>query len=149
MRTRTALATGLVGLLAAGSLAPAVAAPAKPKPIKKSYQATASTPDPTPFAGEICDPQLPGAKHEAPFTIPYAGTLTVKIHSFQGDWALGLLDKDGGMIASHDNDVLAGDAVDSPSEVIVKFKKPTTVTVRGCNFAGGPTATVDITYVAK
>ena len=148
MRTRTALTTGLVAVLAVGSFAPAFAGP-KPKPIQKSYTATASTPDPTPMAGEICDPKLPGAKHEAPFTVPYAGMLTVKIHGFQGDWALGVLDSDGAMIASHDNDVTAGDAVDAPSEVQIKFKKKTTVTIRGCNFAGGPTATVDISLIPK
>ena len=151
MRTRTALAASLSLALAAGSFAPAFSAPPKPKPIKKTWTATTTAADPvTPFAvTDVCEPEVPGAKHETPFTVPYAGVLTVKVHSFQGDWALGVLDKDGEMIASHDNDVTAGDALDAPSEVTIKFKKKTDIIVRACNFAGCPTATVDLSLVPK
>ncbi len=150
MRIRTALATSIAAVVAVGSLAPAVAAPKKPAPIKKTYTATAATPDPTPITGQTggnCSPQLPGAKHEAPFSIPYAGTLKVDLDGFQGDWALAILDASGAKIADHDND--AGSDLDAPSQIVIKLKKKTTVTIRACNFAGGPTATVTILYTAK
>lgn len=151
MRTRSALAMSLVGVVAAASLAPAVAAPKKkPAPIKKSYQATATTPDPTPISGETggnCSPTLDTAKHEAPFAIPYAGTLKVDLTGFQGDWALAILDDKGAKIADHDNGV--SEPIDTPSTITIKLKKKTTVTVRACNFAGGPTANVAILYTAK
>lgn len=150
MRARTALATSLAAVVAVGSLAPAVAAPTKPAPIKKTYTATAPTPDPTPISGRTggnCSPMLPGAKHEAPFAIPYAGTLKVDLNGFQGDWALAILDAKGAKIADHDNG--ATEPIDTPSQITIKLKKKTTITVRACNFAGGPTATVTILYTAK
>jgi hypothetical protein len=145
------LVLALVPVLAVGVAAgPSFAGPKKPAPIKKSYQATASTPDPTPITGETggnCSPTLDTAKHEAPFAIPYAGTITVDLNGFQGDWALALLDSKGEKIADHDNDV--SESIDAPSKIVYKFKKKTTITVRACNFAGGPTANVSIVYVAK
>lgn len=150
MRSRSALAVSLVGIVAAGSLAPALAAPKKPAPIKKTYTATAPVPDPTPISGETggnCSPTLDQAKHEAPFAIPYAGTLKVDLDGFQGDWALAVLDAKGAKIADHDNDL--GTAIDEPSTITIKLKKKTTVTIRACNFAGGPTATVTLLYTAK
>ncbi len=146
------LALTLVPLIALGvAAAPSFAAPKKPAPIKKTYTATAATPDPTPITGQTggnCSPQLPGAKHEAPFSIPYAGTLKVDLNGFQGDWALAILDASGAKIADHDNDA-SSSSVDAPSQIVIKLKKKTTVTVRACNFAGGPTATVTILYTAK
>lgn len=150
MRTRSALALSLVGVVAAGSLAPALAAPKKPAPVKKTYTATAVTPDPTPISGQTggnCSPQLDSAKHEAPFAVPFPGTLKVDLNGFQGDWALAILDDKGAKIADHDND--AGTALDEPSTITIKLKKKTTVTIRACNFAGGPTATVTALLTAK
>ena len=150
MRTRTALAASLSLALAAGSFAPALAAPPKPKPIKKSYQASAPIPDPTPITGETggnCSPTLDQAKDEKPFTIPAAGVLKVDVHSFEGDWALAILDSSGEKIADHDNDV--SEPIDTPSTLTLKFKKKQVITVRACNFAGGPSATVDILFTYK
>jgi hypothetical protein len=151
MRLRTAALTAMVAVAAAGTLAPAVAAP-QPKPVKHSYEATAPVPDPTPFTGQTggnCSPTLDDAKHEEPFKMPFAGTLTVDLTGFQGDWALAVLDAKGEKLADHDNDVLAGEAVDAPSQIILKVKKPTELIIRACNFAGGPTAQVDILATPK
>jgi hypothetical protein len=150
MRLRTVLATSLTAVVAAGALAPALAAP--PKPVSKSYQASAAMVDPTPITGETggnCSPVLEQAKHEAPFTMPFAGTLQVDLTKFQGDWALAVLDSKGKKIADHDNDVIAGEAVDAPSQIIIKLKKKTDLVIRACNFAGGPTAQVDILATPK
>lgn len=148
MRIRPALAASLSLAVAAGALSPVLAAP--PKPVKKSYEATAPTPDPTPFTGQTggnCSPTLDTAKHEAPFTMPWAGTLKVDLHSFQGDWALAILDDKGKKLADHDNDV--SEPIDTPSTITLKLKKKTDLVIRACNFAGGPTGTVDILATPK
>lgn len=141
MRLRTVAITSLLAVVAAGSLAPAVAGPSKPKPITKTYTATALTPDPTPIAGDICTPALPTARHSEPFKVPAAGRLKVDIE-FTGDWALGLRDaKSGAQLASSDGGSPLDDEV-----MQVKFKKATEVLIDACNFAGGPTATVTYTF---
>ena len=139
MRLRTAAVTSLVAVTAAGAaLAPATAGP-KPKPITKTYTATAPTPDPTPILRDICDPLLPGSKHEEKFTVPAAGTLKVDA-KHQLDWALALLDGKGKRLAESDSaDPVAQESMQ------VKFKKKTDVIIRSCNFASTPTA--QITYV--
>lgn len=151
MRLRTAAVTSVVAVAAAGALAPALAAPPKPKPVKKSYTATAAMPDPTPITGETggnCSPLLDQAKHEEPFTMPFAGTLKVDLTGFQGDWALAILNSKGEKIADHDNDATSS-APDAPSQIILKVKKKTDLVIRACNFAGGPEAQVDILGTPK
>ena len=138
MRLRTAAVTSLVAVAAAGTLTPALAAPAK-KPITKTYTATAPTPDPTPIAGDICDPLLPGSKHEEKFTVPAAGTLKVTMVQ-ELDWALAMLDASGKRLAESD-----GGTPTDKEAMQVKFKKKTDVVIRSCNFAGTPT--YEITYV--
>ena len=137
MRLRTVAITSMIAVAAAGTLAPALAAP--PKPITKTYTATAPTPDPTPATGDICDPMLPGAKHEEKFTVPAAGTLKVTMVQ-ELDWALALLDGTGKRLAESD-----GSTPTDVESMQVKFKKKTDVVIRACNFAG--TATSKITYV--
>ena len=142
MRLRTLAATSLTVVVAAGALAPALAAP--PKPVTKSYTANAPVPDPTPFTGETggnCSPIIPEAKDEQPFTMPWAGTLKVDLTGFQGDWALAVLDSKGKKLADHDNDATS-EPVDAPSQIVLKVKKKTDLIIRACNFAGGPTGTV-------
>jgi hypothetical protein len=148
MRLRTVLATSLTAVVAAGALAPALAAP--PKPVTKKYTATTATPDPTPISGQTggnCSPTLDTAKHETPFTMPFAGTLKVDLNGFQGDWALAILNSKGDKIADHDNDV--SEPIDTPSQIVLKFKKKTDIVIRACNFAGGPTANVEVLATPK
>jgi hypothetical protein len=125
------IALVLVPLVALGASASVSQAAPKPKPIKKTYQA----------------PTLDQAKHEAPFEMPWAGTLQVDLNGFQGDWALAILDSKGAKIADHDNDV--SEPIDTPSKIVIKVKKKTALTIRACNFAGGPTATVTILATPK
>ena len=137
MRLRTAAITSLVAVAAAGTLAPAMAAP---KTITKTYQVGPLTPDPSPAAGDICDPINPNARHTETFKVPAAGRLKVDI-KFTGDWALALRDsKKGTRLAESD-----GATPETPESMDVKFKKATEVLIDSCNFAGAPTATV--TYV--
>lgn len=146
MRLRTVAVTSLVAVAAAGALTPALAAP---KTVKESYTATAPVPDPTPITGQtggICSPVLPEAKHEQQFKMPFAGKLQVDLTGFQGDWALAVLNDKGEKIAEHDNSDLP---LDAPSQVVLKVKKPAELVIRACNFAGGPTAQVDVVATAS
>ena len=138
MRVRTATTTALVAVVAAGALSPALAGPT-PKPIKKTYTASA-TPDPTPIAlSEPCQPAIPSARHSTPFKVPAAGTLAITI-KMEGDWALGLRTKSGSTLAASD-----GPGPTDAEAIQHKFKKATEVLIDACNFAGAPTAAV--TYV--
>jgi hypothetical protein len=139
------LALVLVPLVAIGAAAaPSVAAPKpKPKPITQTYEVGPLTPDPTPIAGDICDPVTPTAIDAREITIPAAGTLKVDI-DFVGDWALGLRDAKGNRLAESD-----GGTPETDESMQVKFKKAGKATIEACNFAGGPTATVTWTFTYK
>ena len=136
MRIRTALVVSLSAVVAVGALSPASAAP---KPITKTYTASA-TPDPSPAAGKVCQPVTPSARFTEPFKVPAAGTLAITI-KMTGDWALGLRTKSGSTLASSD-----GGAPQDPESIQMKFKKPAEVLIDACNFAGAPTAEVTYTF---
>ena len=140
MRLRTVAVTSVVAVAAAGSLAPAVAAP-KPKPIKKIYTVGPLTPDPTPIAGDICDPATPTGRHSEPFKVPATGRLKVDI-DFTGDWALGMREKKKGTRLSESD---SGDPTADES-MAVTFKRATEILIDACNFAGSPRATVTYTF---
>ncbi|MBC7374682.1 MAG: hypothetical protein H7323_11900 [Frankiales bacterium] len=140
MRIRTALTASLGAVVALGALSPAVAAPpATPKPITKTYTASA-TPDPSPAAGKPCQPVTPSARFTEPFKVPAAGTLAITI-KVTGDWALALRTKSGSTLASSD-----GTMPQDAESIQTKFKKPTEVLIDACNFTGAPTAEVTYTF---
>lgn len=145
MRTRTVLATGLVGLLAVSSFQAADAKPKKkPKPITMTYTAT-GVPDPTstnPVTNEICAPTNPAAMYSQAFTVPAAGTLEVSLGNML-DWSLAvraggesLATSDGGTPTDHE-------------AAFVSFKKKTVISIDTCNFAGEPTIPVTFTFIYK
>ncbi len=138
MRLRTVAATSLVAVVAAGTLAPALAAP--PKTITVTYEVGPLTPDPTPIAGDVCTPALPTAIDATEFKVPAAGRLKVNI-DVVGDWALGMRDAKGKRLAESD-----GGTPETVESMDVKFKKAGVVTVESCNFAGAPTGTVTLTF---
>lgn len=141
MRTRTALATSLAAVLAVGSFAPALAAPAKQKPVSKEYTATAFPPDPTHITGGgICNTTNPASQHNEPFTVPFAGTLKIDMKGFQGDWDLALYS--GSQLVASSAQQLE-EPIDRPETITVKLKKVgQKLQIRACNFSGGPTANV-------
>lgn len=137
MRLRLIAVSSMVAVAAAGTLAPALAAP--PKGFEKKYDATA-TPDPTTSnVTEVCDPATPTAKHSTEIKVPAAGTLKVSLDNTL-DWAIGLR-VNGKLIASAD-----GGTPEVKEVVQTKFKKATVVSVDACNFAGEPTVPVTVTY---
>ena len=140
MRIRTALTASLVAVVALGALSPALAGP---KQVKGSYEVGPLTPDPTPVAGNVCEPQTPSAIDKHPFKVPGAGTLEVTI-AMTGDYALGMRDKNGDRLAESD-----GGTPDTAEAMSVKFKRAETITIEACNFAGAPTATVSYVFTPK
>jgi hypothetical protein len=138
VKIRTAALTAAAGLALTGAFVPANAAA---KEVKESYEVGPLTPDPTPIAlGEICAPTLPSAIDSHPFKVPGPGTLKVDI-DFVGDWALGMRDSKGARLAESD-----GTTPETDESMQVKFKKATDVVIEACNFAGAPTATVDLVF---
>jgi hypothetical protein len=145
MRTRTVLAASLAVTLAAGAFSPALAGP-KPKPVSKSYTATAFPPDPshTAITTGICNTTNPTSQHNEPFTVPFVGVLVVDLKGFQGDWDLALYN--GSQLVAQSAQDLTADP-QTPEKITIKLKKVgQKLSIRACNFAGGPTATVSYVH---
>jgi hypothetical protein len=139
----------VVGALAVSTVAAphALAAPKKPKPITKTYTATAPTPDPTnnvPGAYSVCAQNVPGSFDTQTFKVPAAGLLHIELTDYQVDWDLLLMDSDKSELAGS-----GSGGVNGPEVIDVKFKKPQTVSIVACNFSGGPTGKVSYTFTYK
>ena len=134
--------TTLVVLAAAVAAAPA--ALAGPKATTKTYTANAPMADPSNWAGgpySVCAQRVPGSFHTEEVKLPTAGTLKVELKGYQGDWDLLIMNaKKAEIGASGSGDVGA------PEITQVKLKKPDTVFIVACNWAGGPTGTVTYTF---
>lgn len=135
MRTRLVLAALPVALVSV-AVAPSLAAP---KPIEKSYTATAN-PDPSPNADGACARSLVGGEHIEPFKAPAAGKLVVQMSGFQGDWDLCVFDKSGKLLGSS-----AGFEVTTET-VSLKLKKATELQIVAQNLMGTPTAAVKYVF---
>jgi len=145
---RTAALLALT-LAAVGTAAlPSEAAPRKkPKPITKTYTATAPMPDPSNYAQQgysVCAQNVPQSYHEHAFKAPAAGSIKIVLKDYQGDWDL-LIEGSGG------EELTAGGASDLgvPEEAYVKLKKGEAITIVACNWAGGATGTVTYTFTFK
>ena len=160
MSARKALPVALSLVVAAGALAPAVAAPkAKPKPISEEYSVE-GLPVPLPLVGidgvdgtnSCTDEHFEGISTTTK-TIKTvgAGTLTVDVKNFSGDWDITVLDGKGNVLG-------VGAGTSTPTalaqsgaaeKAVIKTKKPMTLAIAVCNFLGGPTADVKYTFVYK
>ena len=156
---RKALSLSAVAVLAAGAFAPAVAAPPKPKPITESYSVTGA-PIPLPLVGgtpveessSCMNSEFEGVSTTTK-TIKTlgAGTLTVDVTGFTGDWDITIMNDKRESVA-----VGAGTATPTAlttpgaaEKAVVKFKKASTILIAVCNFLGSPQANVKYTYVYK
>jgi hypothetical protein len=143
MRTRTALAASLVLVAGVGSLSPALAKGGKT--VTKSYTATTTAPSPTNVQLGVCHGDVPGSNFDENFKAPFAGRLTVDQTGFVGDWDMALV-QDGANSAESAQSATADPQ--TPEHIDgFKLKKGEEVTIRSCNFSGGPTANVK--YVFK
>ena len=140
-------------LLAVTCAAVAVAAPqamaAPPKKFSKTYTTTTPMPDPTNFNPSakysVCEQTVPGSFNTETVKIPGKGTLHVELTGYYGDYDLLLMDADKEELASSGQTAVQGE----PEIVDVAFKKPTTVYVVNCNWAGAPTSKVSYTFTPK
>jgi energy-converting hydrogenase Eha subunit A len=142
--------TAVCALAVAACLgSPALAKP-RPKPITKTFQVSAFPPDPTYGLGVTqgtCNQVVPGSHVDTPLKAPFAGTITVDLTAFTGDWDLALLDAAGSIVAKSSQEIT--DPVDRPEHLSHPMAAGTAYTVRACNFLGGKTATVTYTLKPK
>ena len=139
---RTAALT--LGVLTAATVVAPGALGAPPKPITKTYEATAPAPDPSNYAGQgysVCAQNVPGSFHTEEFKAPAAGSLKVELTDYQGDWDLLLMDGKGKELATGGSSDLG-----TPEIATVKLKKPGVIQIVACNWAGGPTGQVKYTF---
>lgn len=137
----TALAVIAAGTVA---VAPASAAPKKPKPFKGSKTVTDNTADPTGSGtdGQDCSSLLPTDNtplEDTPTTIKVPGSGKLKLTLVNtGDWALEVRDPKGIIIGASD-----GGTPEAQEAATVKTKKAGSYKVFACNLGGAPTATLN------
>ena len=130
-------------------MAPAVAAPKRT--ITKTYAVSAPVPDPTNAAGgdyTVCPQTVPGSFQADGFQVPAAGTLKVELSGYNGDWDALLMDSDKSEVAGSGSGgypPVAG----GPEVIETSFKKSQKVTIVACNWSGGPTGTVKVTFTYR
>ncbi len=129
--------------LAAVAAAPSFAA-SKPAPIKKTYTATAATPDPASNnLNDVCDNVLPGSVFTQAFKAPAAGTLVVELTKFTGDWDLAVRSGGKELGTSAEAQPVVSPQVE---KVSIKLKKAAAVDLLTCNYLGGSTGSVTYTF---
>jgi hypothetical protein len=148
-RRGTIAALALLAVGAAG-VTPALAAPAKAKPLKGSWSFTDTTPDPTVSVmntakslGPHCDGDVPAAPVDVnahTLKVKGKGTLTVN-GANTGDWAMDVRDAKNKQLASSD-----GGFPQDKEGIVLAISKPGSYTVIFCNLGGAPTASATYTY---
>ena len=139
---RSVLALTCLGLLAAGSLAPAQAGP--PKSFSKTETFVDSTPDPTAFVlgPEHCQGRLP-AEDPVVVNLPGPGKVDIAISGFTGEWSLMVTNPKGAVIAVAD-----ADAPETES-LTMRVKRAGAIHILPCNIAGTFEATLTYAYTYK
>lgn len=149
MKVRTALPVALSLVVAAGALAPAMAAPPKPKPITEEYEME-HIPMPFPLTGSegfgetsCMIPELEGISTTTKtIKTKGPGTLTVDVTKFDGDWDITVMNDKGDVLGSGAGTTTptALTTTGNVEKLVVKTKKAMTLQIAVCNFLGGPTA---------
>jgi hypothetical protein len=167
VKVRTAVPVALSLVVAGGVLAPAVAAPAKPKPITASY-AVEGIPVPSPLLGEpvepansCTNPDLEGVSTTTrTIKTTGAGELVVELTGFAGDWDITVLDGDDEVVAEGAGTTTGGEVpvvgggngslgTDNTEKASVKLRKASTLKIAVCNYLGGQTANAKYTFTYK
>ena len=150
MRRELVLAVSVTTAAAVATAGAAVAQPSggKTKVLKGSYQVTLA-PDPTMevtgAAGMECMNIDPASADNHPLALPAKGMLKVDLTSEDPtghtDWDLWLLDAKG-------NTITGSNGASAAEEVVTRVGKGK-VTIRSCNLAGQPMATVSYVFTYK
>ena len=147
MNVRRIAAVAALGVAAAGVYAPAAAAPKK-KPITKSYDLNL-LPVPDPPSGTSCmNEALEGVSiHTETIKPTGPGVLSVKVNG-SGDWDITILNEAREEVAVGAGTSTPTTPITTAGEdtVVVKFKKPQTILIAVCNFAGSLDAKAQYTY---
>ena len=153
MNVRTALPLSAALVVAAGALAPALAA--APKPVTVEWDMTEHLPVPSPVATGIdgdnscADPALEGISTTTQtLKTTGAGTLVVDLTAFAGDWDVTVTDDKGRVLGIGSGTTTGGEATgedgslgtENAEKATVKTTKAMTLVVRACNYLGGPDA---------
>lgn len=146
----------LAGALAATAFAAPAADAAKKKPITKTWTLTAATPDPTNYLGtagvgdySVCAQAVPGSFEIKEFKAPASGKIKVTLTGFTGDWDLLVMDKGNNELAYGGSaGINTPDAPKAGDETVtVKAKKAGFIfKLVGCNWAGGSTGKMSMTF---
>jgi hypothetical protein len=166
VNTRRALPVALSLVVAAGALAPAFAAPAKPKPITESYVAE-GLPVPAPLLTGVdgdnscVNPDLEGVSTTTK-TIKTTGpgTLQVDLTGFAGDWDITVTNDKGAVLGTGAGTTTGGEVpvigggngslgTDNKETLTLKTKKGMTLNIGVCNFLGGETANAKYTFTYR
>jgi len=128
---------------------PAMAA--KKAPVHKSYDMQLP-PVPYPASGTpTCDEDTAkGAFHIETLKTTGPGTLTVKVNGFYGDWDITVYSGDKELEGAGDGTSTPNTSTSTGEDTFTqKFKKPVTLEIRTCNFAGSPQAHGEYTFQYK
>ena len=151
MQVRRVATVAAVALLAAGSYAPALAG-SKKAPIKKSYDMQL-TPLPYPAQGTpTCDEDAFAGSliHVEKLKTTGPGTLTVKVNGFYGDWDITVYSGEKELEGTGEGTSTPNTSTSAGEDTFTaKFKKPVSLEIRTCNFAGTPQAHGEYTFVYK
>jgi hypothetical protein len=144
MTSLRTLAVAALVIAVASTPAHAASKP-KPKPITKTYSMQLA-PVPDPPQGTSCvETKLEGvAMHTEKLTVKRAGTLSVKVSGFAGDWDITVVDGSDNTVMEVGSGTSTGGgapATNGVDTVDVKVKKATQFLIHTCNFAGTPAAT--------
>ncbi|MFN2626850.1 MAG: hypothetical protein ABR520_12300, partial [Mycobacteriales bacterium] len=114
----------------------------------KTYTAMAFPPDPGNYVtGTLCrglNPMHMG-EHLHPFKAPAPGVLDVVLTGYMGDWDLAIRDSDGDNAGESGSNAMPP-VTPGDEEAVVKVKRAADFTIVACNWGGGPTATVKLTF---
>ncbi|MDX6196977.1 MAG: hypothetical protein QOJ79_128 [Actinomycetota bacterium] len=151
MQVRRVATVAAVALVAAGAYAPAIAA-AKKAPVKKSYDMQLPPlPNPPQGTPSCADDQLVGTTiHSETLKTTGPGVLTVKVNGFYGDWDITVYSGDHELEGVSDGTSTPNTSTSTGEDVFTqKFKKPVSLEIRTCNFAGSPSAHGEYTFTYK
>lgn len=154
---RKALASLIaLGLVASFTASPALAGKkAKKKVTKKISETIDVTAVPFPNYSSYTATAMPGCtagqegvhKLTRSFETPGAGTLTLSMSGFTGDWDLYVFNADGVAIARSDNEQVGPALAPAEEKIEMPMGKAETYDLVVCNWAGAPQATAQLEYV--
>jgi hypothetical protein len=151
MQVRRVAALATLALLAVGGHAPAMAH-TKKAPVKKSYDMQLPpVPNPPQGTPTCADDALVGTTiHSETLKTTGPGTLTVKVNGFYGDWDITVYSGDHELEGVGDGTSTPNTNTSTGEDVFTaKFKKPVSLEIRTCNFAGSPQAHGEYTFQYK